>query len=71
MEIKQNWYYILKNSNDKTDIVKVLQIDSHHIYFEYTFDDSLHWSCKRLTLDLDKFKEAFIEHGALNVLYSS
>lgn len=35
MEIRPNTFYILKNSNDINDVIKVTNVEGNCIYFDY------------------------------------
>lgn len=73
MEIKANWYYILKNSNDINDVIQVTEVYPGQIVFKYY----------TTPLGLDKpgypkrvlhpkaFRACYKEHPTLNVLYSN
>lgn len=72
MEIRQNWYYILKNSNDINDVVKVLEVypDAQIVFIYYTPNPMDQRNTKRV-LHPKAFRACYKEHPTLNVLYSS
>lgn len=78
MEIKQHWYYILKNSNDINDVVQVLEVYPGQIVFKYYTDvplltvnsQPLYQRDTKRVLHPKAFRACYKEHPTLNVLYS-
>ena len=72
MEIKEKYYYILKQSEDLGDVIQVIAVYPGQIVFKYYMTDQS--VDKRLfpkrALYPEAFKACYKPHNTLNILYN-